>query len=635
MVRIRMNTFLQSVRAMCCIAALSMATSAHAGVTNTRPTAPLGNSDLQVFFANTPSDSPPGAYVNGPVIDPVADQSSFAVFTNTASGGSIVTFALEQSGAANTNQVGIYDLADPTKKALVFDGSKTAGDQTLVTFTLDGRIEVLFADSGITGFSGNFGFYLDVYDAAVGVGGDGDASTYDYTVYSEDSLNPGAEAQALIYRGNDLTTLQLPGFTQGVFSDSTWLIAFEDGLVGGPSGGSSDRDYSDLVIMMESIEPPLSFCGDGIVDAGEDCDDGNTDDTDGCRNDCTVSSCGDGIVDPGEDCDDGNSDDTDACRNDCTSPVCGDGIVDAGEDCDDGNSDDTDACRNDCTAPFCGDGILDAGEECDDGNLVDGDGCSANCDVEVTDCGPCRGKVTTLTLQYNGSAAAFVEVVQKRSTTVFAATVLPGGQFTFSGADRHGTLGTEISVYVDGALHVKIHTSCSQPIGPGLVFGDFLVIAGASRDGGALCPDDTPPGECGDGVLDSGEQCDDGNLVDGDGCSANCTVEDTGCAPCKGKVTTLTFQYNGAFAAFVEVDQKKPKTTIFADDLQPGDQFTVFGADRHGTMSTEIKIFVDGSHHVTIHTSCSQPIGPGMIFGDFEVLDGASKSGGLLCTVNP
>ena len=39
-------------------------------------------------------------------------------------------------------------------------------------------------------------------------------------------------------------------------------------------------------------------------------------------------------------------------------------------------------------------------------------------------------------------------------------------------------------LYVDGELNTKIHTSCSQPIGPGLVSGDFLVVAGESREGG-------------------------------------------------------------------------------------------------------------------------------------------------------
>src|SRR5258706_14805785 len=65
------------------------------------------------------------------------------------------------------------------------------------------------------------------------------------------------------------------------------------------------------------------------------------------------------------------------CRANCT--VCGDGHVDAGETCDDGNGVNTDGCRNNCTLPFCGDGIVDSGEQCDDGNNVNGDGCNNDC----------------------------------------------------------------------------------------------------------------------------------------------------------------------------------------------------------------------------------------------------------------
>jgi len=67
-----------------------------------------------------------------------------------------------------------------------------------------------------------------------------------------------------------------------------------------------------------------------------------------------------------------------------TEPVCGNGIVEEGEQCDDGNTSDADACHSDCslcpgTTPGCGNGVLEQGEECDDGNLLDGDGCSRTC----------------------------------------------------------------------------------------------------------------------------------------------------------------------------------------------------------------------------------------------------------------
>ncbi|AKF06771.1 hypothetical protein DB32_003920 [Sandaracinus amylolyticus] len=43
-------------------------------------------------------------------------------------------------------------------------------------------------------------------------------------------------------------------------------------------------------------------CGDGVIDEGEACDDGNDLDADGCEADCTLPACGNGIVDPGELC---------------------------------------------------------------------------------------------------------------------------------------------------------------------------------------------------------------------------------------------------------------------------------------------------------------------------------------------
>ena len=131
-----------------------------------------------------------------------------------------------------------------------------------------------------------------------------------------------------------------------------------------------------------------TYCGDGVLALGiETCDDGNTVDNDDCTNLCrspnssdtlivlaraafkagSIGFCGDGIRNGFESCDDGNLDDTDHCssscmlngsetpswyvRDDSTSglPYCGDGLVNqASENCDDGNGDDTDHCTNRC-----------------------------------------------------------------------------------------------------------------------------------------------------------------------------------------------------------------------------------------------------------------------------------------------
>ncbi|MBI5507067.1 MAG: hypothetical protein HY899_19950 [Deltaproteobacteria bacterium] len=62
--------------------------------------------------------------------------------------------------------------------------------------------------------------------------------------------------------------------------------------------------------------------------------------------------------------------------------ACGDGVVEAGEECDDGNSRDCDGCDSNCTVPRCGNGIVCYPEACDDGNAADGDGCSQACRLE-------------------------------------------------------------------------------------------------------------------------------------------------------------------------------------------------------------------------------------------------------------
>lgn len=58
---------------------------------------------------------------------------------------------------------------------------------------------------------------------------------------------------------------------------------------------------------------------------------------------------------------------------------CGDGMIDPGETCDDGNPFAYDACVE-CQPAACGDGFLQIGvEECDDGNLVSADPCDGAC----------------------------------------------------------------------------------------------------------------------------------------------------------------------------------------------------------------------------------------------------------------
>lgn len=136
------------------------------------------------------------------------------------------------------------------------------------------------------------------------------------------------------------------------------------------------------------VEPPgalggflaVSRCGDGRLDPGEACDDGNASDADDCVDACAAASCGDRHARAGvEDCDDGNDVAEDACVA-CRAARCGDGVVLAGaEECDDGNDDPSDDCAS-CRTARCHDGFVRAGgEACDDGNRDDDDDCVREC----------------------------------------------------------------------------------------------------------------------------------------------------------------------------------------------------------------------------------------------------------------
>ena len=150
-----------------------------------------------------------------------------------------------------------------------------------------------------------------------------------------------------------------------------------------------DPDPGSGRIIKIELREREGTCGDGIVQLGEDCDDGNTVSCDGCSADCRAETgCGDGVRCGTEACDDGNTDNCDGCSAGCTVEVgqhCGDGTVNAacGEECDPPGATCTAECKR---IPRCGDGVKDANEECDDGNTVSCDGCTADCRIE-TGCG--------------------------------------------------------------------------------------------------------------------------------------------------------------------------------------------------------------------------------------------------------
>lgn len=133
-----------------------------------------------------------------------------------------------------------------------------------------------------------------------------------------------------------------------------------------------------------------AVCGDGVVDAGEECDDGNNNVTDACLSGpmgtCLFASCGDGYLQAGvESCDDGNGDNTDGCPDGvggtCEAASCGDGHVQVGAENCEPSLDPT--CNHNCTN-YCGDGATRSPERCDD-NISCSSDCQRYCGDGVVD----------------------------------------------------------------------------------------------------------------------------------------------------------------------------------------------------------------------------------------------------------
>ncbi|MFA5124955.1 MAG: LamG-like jellyroll fold domain-containing protein [Patescibacteria group bacterium] len=164
----------------------------------------------------------------------------------------------------------------------------------------------------------------------------------------------------------------------------------------------SSGDYCDQLCRAKG-NSNLASCGNKSVEPGEDCDDGNIKNNDGCSSVCLWeganarwnSRCGNGRIEYGEQCDDGNINSGDGCDSKClyeTGYAAGTSKYSA-LNCSDNNISTTTVtvserpvvaskicfknsagCTENClhtgsapNAPVCGNGQIEIGEECDDG----------------------------------------------------------------------------------------------------------------------------------------------------------------------------------------------------------------------------------------------------------------------------
>jgi cysteine-rich repeat protein len=295
-----------------------------------------------------------------------------------------------------------------------------------------------------------------------------------------------------------------------------------------------------------------AVCGNGKVEANEECDDSNTIDGDGCDASCKFSCVS---TDSARDCDNecGASvcnDATHTCHPGtpvadnqpcdggakyclagvCTAAVCSDG-VDPATQCGgaaptcrafacsadhrcmtvadtaaDGMGCDAAHPANVCVAgacqpPGCGDGVREAGEQCDDGNKLSLDGCDSACQFEESQ------RVTALLQQFDVDAFC--------PTNAIGGALTPDGQQIIQ--------GTWDAPVADGTLSIVFKFLGLQS----LTGGDTPFTLGfvKARAGGRTV---LPPGvenTCGNGVCEQSTILGDTESVFT--CDLDCTYDGT------------------------------------------------------------------------------------------------------------
>ena len=290
-------------------------------------------------------------------------------------------------------------------------------------------------------------------------------------------------------------------------------------------------------------------CGDSKRAGSETCDDGNTNNGDGCSSSCVIESnyiwsggsvssldscsvcpagqypnagssvcethCGDSKRAGSETCDDGNTSDGDGCSSLCaveSNYIWNGGSTSSADSCTACTAGlSPDVTKTSCVATW-GDSKRAGSETCDDGNTTSGDGCSSSCAIEA-------GAI------WNGGTTSSPD-----TCSICSAGLYPNTGSTICEPHCGDSKRAGSETCDDGNTNNGDGCSSSCVIESNYIWSGGSV---SSLDSCSVCPAGQYPNadssvcepHCGDSKRAGSETCDDGNTNNGDGCSSSCAIE--------------------------------------------------------------------------------------------------------------
>ncbi|MGH7896302.1 MAG: DUF4215 domain-containing protein [Candidatus Binatia bacterium] len=358
------------------------------------------------------------------------------------------------------------------------------------------------------------------------------------------TIGPGAELRTIGIGGENTIVASGQASIQGDLLSSTGTIPGTNRVLyrnpALPPVFAGATVSPAAVLTVDATLPPCpaagAVCGDGALDPGEACDDGNNVACDGCSASCRSEGCGNGRAECAEQCDNGAANGTagNACASDCTIIPTPGGlqIVPGGRT--------STACQVEWVIKNPGGEIVD-GFPSTQQRCYDGD---PGCDSDEADDGKCTFDVAVC-LAANDTRIASCQPQGLKYFTLKAPSLLnavdpndlANGAVLRDAVAAFGLPVRDGSTVVVPGVPLVGRDVCTGPLGltvphvPGLVGSRSIEAASRDLAGSRMRHNRVDlicvpnPSVCGNGVVEIAEQCDDGNIDACDGCTPTCRRE--------------------------------------------------------------------------------------------------------------